>query len=81
MLVTEQLTVAIDFHSMEKKAMEVNGYHQLFTYQHYSKYFNIHKTFLYSAKIFFPLLKIKMVKNYLLNNYLGDSWIDGWIVG
>ncbi len=28
MLVTKQLTVAIDFHSMEENSMEVNGYHQ-----------------------------------------------------
>ncbi len=30
MLVTKQLLVAIDFHSMEKTTMEVNGYRQLF---------------------------------------------------
>ncbi len=29
MLVTKQLTVAIDFYSMENNTMEVNGYHQL----------------------------------------------------
>ncbi len=29
MLVTKQLTVAIDFHSMENNTMEVNGYRQL----------------------------------------------------
>ncbi len=29
MLVTKQLPVAIDFHSMEKNTMEVNGYQQL----------------------------------------------------
>ncbi len=38
MLVTKQLTVAIDFHSMETDIMEVNGYRQLFSYQHSSKY-------------------------------------------
>ncbi len=32
MLVTKQLTVAIDFHSMEKNTMEVNGCRQLFGY-------------------------------------------------
>ncbi len=29
MLVTKQLTVAIDFNSIGKNTMEVNGYHQL----------------------------------------------------
>ncbi len=29
MLVTKQLMVAIDFYSMEKNTMEVNGYRQL----------------------------------------------------
>ncbi len=38
MLVTEQLTVAIDYHSMDKNPMEVNGYRQPFDYQHSSKY-------------------------------------------
>ncbi len=33
MLVTEQLTVAIDVHGMEKNSMEVNGCRQLFGYQ------------------------------------------------
>ncbi len=37
MLVTKQLTVAIDFHSMGKNTMEVSGYRQLFGYQHSSK--------------------------------------------
>ncbi len=32
MLVTKKLTVAIDFHSMGKITMEVNGYRQLFGY-------------------------------------------------
>ncbi len=37
MLVSRQFPVAIDFHNMEeKKTMEVNGYRQLFAYQHYS---------------------------------------------
>ncbi len=36
-MVTKQLTVAIDFHSMEKYNMEVNGYRQLFGYQHSSE--------------------------------------------
>ncbi len=35
MLVTKQLTEAIDFHSM-KENMEVDGYSQLFDYKHYS---------------------------------------------
>ncbi len=39
MLVTKQLTVAIDFHYMEKNTMEVNGYRQLFGYLHSLKYF------------------------------------------
>ncbi len=30
MLVTKQLPVAIDFYSLEKNTMEVNGYQQLF---------------------------------------------------
>ncbi len=38
MLVITQLTVAIDFHGMEKNTMEVNGYRQLFAYQLSSKY-------------------------------------------
>ncbi len=38
MLVTKQLTVAIDFHSMETDIMEVNGYRQLFSYLNSSKY-------------------------------------------
>ncbi len=29
MLVTKQLTVAIEFHNMIKNTMDVNGYHQL----------------------------------------------------
>ncbi len=33
MLVAKQLTVAIDFHSMEKSTVEVNGYHKLSTKQ------------------------------------------------
>ncbi len=38
MLATKQLPVAIDLHSMGKKnTMEVNGYHQLFGYQHSKK--------------------------------------------
>ncbi len=32
LLVTKQLAVAIDFHSMEKNNMEFNGYRQLFGY-------------------------------------------------
>ncbi len=40
MLVIKQLTVAIGFHSMEKKnAMEGNGYHQLFGQLHF--YFKV----------------------------------------
>ncbi len=38
MLVAKELTVAIDFCSMEKTTMEANGYYQMFGYQHYSKY-------------------------------------------
>ncbi len=38
MLETKHLTVAIDFHSIEKNTMEINGYHQLFGFQHSSKY-------------------------------------------
>ncbi len=38
MLVTKQLTVATDFHSIFPHTMEVNGYRQLFGYQHSSKY-------------------------------------------
>ncbi len=34
MLITEQLTVAIDIHSMEENTMEVKGYCQMFGYQH-----------------------------------------------
>ncbi len=34
MLVTKLLPVAIDFHSMEKNTAEINGYRQLFGYQH-----------------------------------------------
>ncbi len=36
MLETEQLTVAIDFHSMEINTIEVNGYRQLFGNQYSS---------------------------------------------
>ncbi len=36
MLVSRRFPVAIDFHNMEKNTMEVNGYRQLFAYQHYS---------------------------------------------
>ncbi len=36
--VTKQVMVAIDFHSMGKNTMEVNGYQQMFGYQHSSKY-------------------------------------------
>ncbi len=35
---TRQLTVAIDFHSMDKNTIEVNGCRQLFAQQHSSKY-------------------------------------------
>jgi len=38
MFLIKQLSVAIDFHSMEKNTMEINGYRQLFVYQHSSKY-------------------------------------------
>ncbi len=31
--------VIIDSHAMEKNAMEVNGYRQLFGYQHFQKFF------------------------------------------
>ncbi len=37
MLVTKQLTVATDVHSMEENTIEVNGCQQ-FTYQHSSEY-------------------------------------------
>ncbi len=37
-MVTKQLTVSIDFHSMEKNTMEVNGNHKLLDYPHSSKY-------------------------------------------
>ncbi len=37
-LATKQLMVAIDFISMGKNAIEVNGYHRLFGCQHFSKY-------------------------------------------
>ncbi len=37
MLVTEQLMVAIDFHSMKKNTMDVSVYRQLFGYPHSSK--------------------------------------------
>ncbi len=40
MLVTNQLTEAIDFNSIEKNTMEVNGYRQLFGYQHSSKFYS-----------------------------------------
>jgi len=38
MLVTRQLTVAIDFHSIFFFLLEVNGYRQLSGYQHSIKY-------------------------------------------
>ncbi len=34
MLVTKQPLVAIDFHRGKKNTMEINGYQQLFGYQH-----------------------------------------------
>ncbi len=34
MLGTKRLMVAINFYSTEKNTMEVNGYRQLFDYQH-----------------------------------------------
>ncbi len=37
MLAAKQLTVAIDFHCIEKSTLEVNGYRQLFGYQLPSK--------------------------------------------
>jgi len=37
-MVAIQFAAAIDFHSMEKNTTEVNGYRQLFDYQHSSKY-------------------------------------------
>ncbi len=37
MLVTKQLTVAIDFHSIFFYTIEVNGFCQLFGDQYYSK--------------------------------------------
>ncbi len=40
MLVTKQLTVALDFHCIEKNTMEDNGYRQLFGYQHSSKFYS-----------------------------------------
>ncbi len=36
--ITKELTVVIDFHGIFFYTMEVNGYHQLFAYQHYSIY-------------------------------------------
>ncbi len=36
MLLTKQLTEAIDFHSMKENTMEVDGYRQLFDYKHSS---------------------------------------------
>ncbi len=38
MLVTKQLIVAIHFHIIIFHTIEVNGYRQLFGYQHSSKY-------------------------------------------
>ncbi len=38
MLVTKQLMVAIDYYSIFFRTVEVNGYRQLFDYQHCSKY-------------------------------------------
>ncbi len=38
MLVTKQVTVAIDFHCIFSPTMEVNVNHHLFGYQHSSKY-------------------------------------------
>ncbi len=35
---TEQFMVSIDFHNREINTMEFNGDHQLFDYQHSSKY-------------------------------------------
>ncbi len=37
MLETKQLPLAIHLHSMETNTMEVNGYQQLFGYQHSRK--------------------------------------------
>ncbi len=37
MLETKEFPVAIDLHSMGKNTMEVNGYQQLFGYQHSRK--------------------------------------------
>ncbi len=39
--VIKQLTVTIDFHSMEKNTMQVNGYQQLFGFQHPLKYLHL----------------------------------------
>ncbi len=38
MLETKQLMVAIDFHSIFFYTVEVNGYRQMFGFQHSSKY-------------------------------------------
>ncbi len=40
MLVTEQLLVSIEFHSLGKHTMEVNGDQELFGYQASTKYLN-----------------------------------------
>jgi len=37
MLVTKQLTAAIDFHNRKTNTIDVNGYCQLFGYQHFLK--------------------------------------------
>ncbi len=39
MLVTRQLTVAIDFHSISSHILQVSGYQQLSGYQHSSNIF------------------------------------------
>ncbi len=44
MLETEQLAVAIDFHSMEINTIEVNGYRQLFGNQYSSFVFKWRNT-------------------------------------
>ncbi len=59
MLVTKQLTVAIDFYSMEKYAMEVNGYRHLFC-QHTLKY------------ILFVSMKKKLIRVW--NNLRVSKW-------
>ncbi len=69
MLETKELPVAIHLHSMEKNTMEVNGYQQLFGYQHSRKkehlnnLFNLTSFYTFLRDVFMWNTKDDILKN------------------